>query len=377
MLTIEAFHAWCHRLQLSPDTADRIAAIRSSPPVRPVTGRAGNVAGRYPNPIMQCTIQFESQHVELWAIYAMERDDDVVEYYDQPGRMPLRYRAISGRHTTQWHTPDFFVLRQNSAGWEEWKPLHALEVLAVRMSARYHQTLAGQWRCPPGEAYAEPLGLTYRVRSSAEYHPLYIQNLKFLQDFWAHPVMIPPEHTALVLGHVAAHPGTRLTDLLAAYPALAVDSVWALLAMRQVFADLTRAPLMRHDQVVLYRDEATARQTLVPVRLAPRPPLAPPLAWDGRLWLAEAVGETVTLQPDIGQTLTLPAEQWQRLLESGAMQMVSAAAPSPTTLAVRRALEQASPKAQDTANHRLRVLLAVSQGEAPTAPARSLRLGQG
>ncbi len=24
-----------------------------------------------------------------------------------------------------------------------------------------HQTLAGQWRCPPGEAYAEPLGLTY------------------------------------------------------------------------------------------------------------------------------------------------------------------------------------------------------------------------
>jgi putative transposase len=46
----------------------------------------------------------------------MERDDDVVEYDDQPGRMPLRYRAVSGHHTTQWHTPDFFVLRQGSAG---------------------------------------------------------------------------------------------------------------------------------------------------------------------------------------------------------------------------------------------------------------------
>ena len=162
------------------------------------------------------------------------------------------------------------------------------------MPARYHQTPSGQWRCPPGEAYAEPLGLTYRVRSSAEYHPLSIQNLKFLQDFWAHPVVIPPEHAARVLGHVAAHPGVRLTDLLAAYPALAVDVVWALLATRQVFADLTRVPLMRHDQVVLYRDEAAARQTLAPAEMASHPPQALPFAWDGRLWLVEAVGETVT-----------------------------------------------------------------------------------
>src|SRR5438552_3193686 len=57
----------------------------------------------------------------------MECDDAVAEYYDQPGRMPLRYRAVSGRHTTQWHTPDFFVLRHDSAGWEEWKPLHVTD----------------------------------------------------------------------------------------------------------------------------------------------------------------------------------------------------------------------------------------------------------
>jgi putative transposase len=374
MLTTDAFHAWCHRLRLSPEAADRIATIRSAPPVRRVTGRAGNVAGRYPSPKMQRTIQFESQHVELWAIYAMERDDDVVEYYDQPGRMPLRYRAVSGRATTQWHTPDFFVLRQDSAGWEEWKPLHALEVLAVRMPARYGQTPTGQWRCPPGEAYAEPLGLTYRVRSSAEYHPLYIQNLKFLQDFWAHPAPIDPEQERLVLGHVAAHPGLCLTDLLTAYPALAVDSVWALLATRRVFTDLTHAPLMRHDQVRLYSDEAAARQTPAPALPAPgAQTLASPLAWDGRLWLVEAIGETVTLQPDVGQTLTLPAGQVQRLLAVGAMQMVSAATPSPTAQAVRRALEQASPKAQDTANRRLRVLLAVAQGEQTTAAARSLQ----
>lgn len=35
----------------------------------------------------------------------MERDDDVLEYYDQPSCIPLRYRPKSGRQTTQWHPP--------------------------------------------------------------------------------------------------------------------------------------------------------------------------------------------------------------------------------------------------------------------------------
>ncbi len=99
MLTTEEFHAWCQRLQLPKETEELIASIRSSPPVRKVRGRANNVAGRYPSPKMGVSIQFESQHVELWAIYAMERDDEVLEYYDQPLRLPLRYRARSGRNT--------------------------------------------------------------------------------------------------------------------------------------------------------------------------------------------------------------------------------------------------------------------------------------
>jgi putative transposase len=51
--------------------------------------------------------------LEFWAIYTMERDDDVLEYYEQSSRIPLSYRAKSGRRTTQWHTPDFFTLCAN------------------------------------------------------------------------------------------------------------------------------------------------------------------------------------------------------------------------------------------------------------------------
>jgi putative transposase len=79
MLTEEEFQQWCQRLQIAPETEARIRRIRSSPPVRKVRGRANNVSGKYPSPKMQRSIQFESQHVELWGISGMERDDDVLD----------------------------------------------------------------------------------------------------------------------------------------------------------------------------------------------------------------------------------------------------------------------------------------------------------
>src|SRR5947209_6035177 len=264
MLTIEEFHTWCQRLQISPETEALITRIRPSSPAHKVSGRAGNVSGKYPSPKMQRSIQFESQHVELWGIYAMERDDDVLEYYDQPTRFPLHYRANSGRPTTQWHTPDFFVLRKTGAGFEEWKPAKSLDKLAVSMHNRYQRESTGRWRCPPGEAYAKPLGLYYRVRSSAEYHPLYIQNLKFLQDFWAHPVPSDPEQENLLLSLVDTHPGIRLTEAKEAYPDLSVDVVWALIATRRLFTDFTATSFMRHDQVALFRSEAEWMQASRP-----------------------------------------------------------------------------------------------------------------
>jgi putative transposase len=109
MLTTEEFRAWCQHLHLAPETEALITSIRESPPVRKVRGRANNVTGHYPSPKMGCSIQFESQHVELWAIYAMERDDDVLEYYDQSVRIPLRYRAKSSRNTCAGYLAHLFA----------------------------------------------------------------------------------------------------------------------------------------------------------------------------------------------------------------------------------------------------------------------------
>jgi putative transposase len=95
-MTPEAFHLWCQHLGLTSETEALLVSIRSSPPVRRVSSRAGNITGRFPSPKMGVSIQFESAHVEFWAIYAMERDPDVLEYYDQPCRIPLHLSGQIG-----------------------------------------------------------------------------------------------------------------------------------------------------------------------------------------------------------------------------------------------------------------------------------------
>jgi putative transposase len=373
-MTPEAFHTWSQHLRLSAETEALITTIRTSPPVRRPSGRAGNITGRYPSPKMGMSIQFESDRVEFWAIFGMERDQDVLEYYDQSSRIPLSYRARSGRRTTQWHTPDFFVLRRQSAGWEEWKPALSLDRFAEDQPARYQHAGTGQWHCPPGEAYAAQLGLTYRLRSSAEFHPLEIQNLKFLQDFWAHEVPPHPEQEALALAHIQAHPGITLRELLALYPDLPVDVIWVLLSTCRVFTNLSATLLMRHEQVTLYAEERLVPKGPggEPDQLATPLPDAP-LAWDGRLWRIEGWGESVHLRPEVGEPLSLPQAEFESLKQEGALWVVGSASPSPMTPEVRQRLAQAGKKAQQSANRRMTEMLAYARGEPTTASRRSVQ----
>jgi putative transposase len=373
-MTPEAFHSWSQHLGVSPETEALIASIRSSQPIRRVSGRAGNITGRYPSPKMGISIQFESDRVEFWAIYRMERDEDVLEFYDQSSRIPLSYRARSGHRTTQWHTPDFFVLRRASAGWEEWKPADSFDRLSTEKPARYQQAGTGQWHCPPGEAYAEQLGLTYRLRSSAEFHPLQIQNLKFLQDFWAHEVPPHPEQEALALAHIQAHPGIPLSELLATYPSLAVDVVWVLLSTCRVFTDLSATLLMRHERATLYAEERQVPKVRQerPAHLSTSLPDAP-VAWDGRLWRIEGWGEMVHLRPEVGEPLAMSQAEFEHLKQEGSLWMVGAASPSPMTPEVRQLIAQAGSQAQQAANQRMIHMLAYARGEPTTAPRRSVQ----
>ena len=152
MLNEADFSEWCRRLALTDAAQAVISGVRSRNPTRRVGGGRENVSGRYPSRKMGFTIQFESHKVELPFVYEVEHDPDVLEYYDQPPSIPLAYRAANGRHLSVMHTPDYFVLRHDSAVWVECKTPKDLEKLAIRSPNRYILDGDGSWRCPPGEA---------------------------------------------------------------------------------------------------------------------------------------------------------------------------------------------------------------------------------
>src|SRR5881296_3229746 len=215
MLSSDGLISWFERVDIREPTRRIIDRIRSSPPSRRVGGGRSNVSGRYPSQKMGVTIQFESHRVELAGIYEMEHDAGVLEYFDQPPPIPLQYESSNGRPMKVRHTPDFFVVRETEAGWEEWKTEQDLGRLRERNPNRYCTDDAGRWCCPPGIAYAEPLGLYYRVRSSADIDATFQRNIQFLEDYLrAGSKELLPAICENAVSLVSATPGMPLEDLL-------------------------------------------------------------------------------------------------------------------------------------------------------------------
>ena len=121
MLTSDGLLNWFQQRNVPESTRATINQVRSAAPSRRVRGGRSNVSGRYPSRKMGVTIQFESHRVELAGIYEMEHDAGVLEYYDQPPPIKLDYESAAGKKLGVVHTPDFFVIRDAEAGWEEWK----------------------------------------------------------------------------------------------------------------------------------------------------------------------------------------------------------------------------------------------------------------
>jgi putative transposase len=386
MLTPTEFQQWCRERELPLATCHLIAALRASPPSRRVQGRAHNVSGTYPSRKMGVTIQFESHTVELWAIYLMEHDPDVLEFYDQPEPFKIQYQSTSGRTIGHFHTPDFFVIRKHGAGFEEWKPEAGVQRLAEKWPSRYQRADNGTWRSPPGEAYASPLGLSYRVRSSAELNPTFIQNLMFLEDYLGFTPVVPEQIQARVLSRVRENPGVTLAALIGEGSGVRANDVYALIAQEQLYVDVSTVPLGQHWRTHLYLDQAQAEADthLSPTVLAQRVGAPFPdqtanltantqLVWDGRPWTVINLGETTTtLLPEQGPPVQLPSAFFLQLLEAGAISPLKREELT-TSPEVSHRMASASPKDLRTANHRFQVVQAYLQRTADIAPAVTLR----
>lgn len=260
MLNEADFLGWCRRLALTETTQAAISEVRSRNPTRRVGGGRENVSGRYPSRKMGLTIQFESHRVELPFVYEMEHDPSVLEYYDQPPSIPLTYQAANGRRLSVMHTPDYFVLRQDSAGWVECKTSEDLERLAIRTPNRYLRDGNGSWRCPPGEMHASALDLDYRVWSSAEINWILQRNLQFLEDYLrCDPASAAGFVDPAIKAAIEATPGILLRELLErAGSAPKPDEIYLLIATGGVYVDLSAAAIVEPEQVRVFANAETA-----------------------------------------------------------------------------------------------------------------------
>lgn len=260
MLNETDFLLWCKRLALTEKAQAAVTEARSGNPTRRVGGGRKNVSGRYPSRKMGVTIQFESHRVELPFVYELERDATVLEYYDQPPSIPLSYQAANGRVLSVVHTPDYFVIRQDSAGWEECKTSEDLEKLALKSPNRYCRDGEGRWCCPPGQAYALTAGLYYRVRSSEEINWVLQRNLQFLEDY------LRFDHASVdgfvdqaVKAAVQAEPGILLSHLFERVNGVAKrDEIYLLIASGETYVDLGAAPMVEPERVRVFANPDTA-----------------------------------------------------------------------------------------------------------------------
>lgn len=254
-----ALQAYFRRLGFGRVTQELLTQIRSSPPSRTPGARRGNMPVWYPSKKMQCIIKAESAKVEFAFLLEAEHSDDVLEFWDQPPPIPLAYPDKRGRLQRPLHTADYFVFRHHDAGYEECKPLEQLTRLAQTQPNRYMQDSQGNWRCPPGEAFAAQHGLTYRVRASHQINWAAQDNWLYLEDYYQdlEKLAVPDADLDRLWQIVDAHPGLSLADLRVAASGVSSDWINIAIAQHALYIDLARhrltdpwrAPVFRNRQI--------------------------------------------------------------------------------------------------------------------------------
>jgi putative transposase len=256
-----ALSTYIRRLKLSKETQERLIHIRSSPPSRTPEARKGNMPVWYPSKKMQCIIKAESAKVEFAFLLQTEHDDDVLEVWDQPPSIPLEYLDKRGRLQRPMHTADYFVFRYRECGWIECKPVEKLQQFAQQGSKRYVLDEKGQWRCPPGEAFAAKHGLTYQVWSSDQINWAVQDNTLYLEDYYQdlERLNIPETTLEILYRFVDEHPGITLADLRAAAHDVPADLINIAIARHALYVDLATYRLSEPWRTPVFRSRPLAR----------------------------------------------------------------------------------------------------------------------
>jgi transposase InsO family protein len=308
---------------------------------------------------MGLAINFESHKCELPAIHLLERDPDVVEYWEQPRPVKISYIGRTGKTDCFNYTPDFLVLRKDGAVLQEWKTEEGLTACAVKSPNRYHKEEEG-WSCPPANAAAEELGLGFEVHSAKEFNWALQRNIVFLEDYARKEHVVSETISGKIQQIVTANPAIPLSELkhLAKNTGASVDDIFALIVRESIYVDLTAAPLTGPKDVRVFANREVAAAygsiTAEPIEDIPgtgtsliRLESGSTLIWNGVPLRVQMLGETkVFFTNQEGNAVELPNEVVQKLVQDG--EVASAPDHNAATEAAKKkameALASASPE---------------------------------
>jgi putative transposase len=383
MLSQSEFNAWCNRLGLSHSSQELIQRIRTSEPSRSVGGGSKNVFGRYPSRKMRVTIQFESHKVELPFIYQMEHDEDVLEYYDQPNSIKLDYQGKNGRKLGVLHTPDFFVIRKSSAGWEECKTEEQLKKLAEKSPNRYILSEQKQWLCPPGEYYASQFELYYCLRSDSEINWNLQRNLVFLEDYLRiKNLQIETSIKEQIIDGITDKPGITLSELLDSD--LIADDIYTLITQEEIYLDLSNNLLAEPHKCLVFPNAQIAKaHSFMNASVSLQPEMIYPIinltmgtniVWDGKALTVVHVGATeIIFRGEQDNLIQLKRSEFETLVQQRKITNLQLDQPKTITPEGWNKFYQASPEDQAEALRRYEVIKPYLEGEKPEHEDISLR----
>ncbi|MCX7058808.1 MAG: hypothetical protein NTZ79_16990 [Proteobacteria bacterium] len=388
MLTQDQLAEYCDRHNLSSIARQMIERVRSEPPSRRVKSGIRNVACRYASRKMRGVIQTESHHNELPTVVGWEFDNTTHEFYDQPPKIKVSYVGVDGRRRAHMMTPDFFLLQEGFAGWVECKTEEWLRNHAKEKSTFYVADGPGRWRCPSGEEYAASYGLAYKVRSSAETNWTAVRNVEFLADYLDERAPSPDkEKASRVIEAFAGQAWIRLKDLLEADHGADADTIFKMIADRQIYADLDQDLLTEPERTHVFRDAVSVEAYRIHLKSIQLPAIAnlltvkivpgEAITWDGKPWRIVNAGVEDIYLEDADRVFThLSRAVLEQLVKDGKVTGLPANSHLDCSNATQAVL-RASPKDFAHAIRRYRAIfpetVAVGKVALPAATDRALR----
>ncbi|OUA85950.1 transposase [Bacillus thuringiensis serovar leesis] len=374
MLGVREFEEWSNLLNLKSEGIELIRRVRDSSPVRSVQSKKNNVSGRYSSTKMGMTIQFESHTVELAAIYLMEFNTSVLEYYDQPCTLKVSYINQNKKKVSYLYTPDFLVLYKGNVVIEEWKTEEQLEKLSQKEPNRYLRSENGEWRCPACEEAANQYGLRYKIRTPRDINNILYRNLMFLEDYLietSYP--INQESMREIWDIVSNQFGITLSNLIQSIKIAKVDDIYKLIARNKLYIDLEKEVLTNLNNARIFQTkqhyDAYKRIEILPLSEEKQVNILEisineVVLWNGIEWKIINNGlDTVSLLSTDGDIVELPRLHLIELFNQSKVKPKKIQVNSTVNEGFLNPILKASPEDLEKANQRLEIVQKALQKE--------------